>query len=558
MSEFIEMRIYDSSSEGFTFGRHGDEGYRVPFIIIEGKDLEYSSDGREVVSGTVTKITTGRPLSSISYEGGITVEELSAYDRGWYGPTLMHKNYKNDYIVRFEQIKPGAIIQYHKTLSDAEAYDPSTNVATSGADKTIFADDGGSVLRADYKDSNDHLIGRAGDDEIHASSGSDTLTGGQGKDTFHVALGSKWSEEVQTTITDFKPGEDVLEISVDDSSVSSLDDLSILSLPWVTYVVAPNGNQIALDNVSSLNKADIKLTVNPTPTAPINGVVEGYTEGTEFDDTILAASKGQWVLGKEGDDLLKVVPGSDAYVRFYGGEGDDTLLGGDKGDVLHGGLNGQDNRKGNDYLSGGAGDDSLYGGTYLDGGEGDDYLYAIGNGPMSILDGGAGNDTLQSGHGEDWIVGGDGQDWLSYGSSRGGVVATLSSSNADGRGEARNDMVMGVENIIGSKYSDALTGDDGDNIIHGGQGAGATDVLTGMGGADTFMFGWRNIVTDYEDGVDRISLENYKRYDLSFSDLTISQKDDSVEISFRGDYSWNRVILQDTDISQINESDFIF
>lgn len=563
MSEVIRYRIYDNSSTGFTFGLYGDLGTREPYIKVEGEGLEY--DRGKIISGTVTKITIGEPLSSISFEGGISVEQLDAYDPGWYGGTIANMSIDERYLVDFANIKSGVVIQLHQTHWEAQLYDPSTNEATSGADRTIFAHHDDSVLKAEYEDSDDHLVGRAGNDKLYASSGKDTLTGGQGEDTFYVELGSEWSDSVKTKITDFEPGKDVLEITVDDSSVTSLDDLEIISLPWVTYINAPNGNQIALEGISSLDNVEINLSTRPTPMGPVNGFAE---QGSDFDDNMVGEFGVATVDGKAGDDRIEVISAEGEFGgRIYGGTGDDTIIGGDGDDRLFGsgqysGL-GKSNRKESDHLSGGAGNDELIGGTLLEGGEGDDRLVSAGFGPGSILDGGSGNDSLISGVSEDWIIGGDGDDWLYFSGAEEGVKATLSSANSDGLGTAKNDMVIGVENIFGTRFSDNLTGDNEDNTLGGG---GGRDILTGMGGNDTFLFGKRATVTDFEDGVDRISLEGYRIYPpdtddyryVNYDDIVLKQDGDTAVVSYKHHYGWQSMYLENTDISQINESDFIF
>ena len=53
-------------------------------------------------------------------------------------------------------------------------------------------------------------------------------------------------------------------------------------------------------------------------------------------------------------------------------------------------------------------------------------------------------------------------------------------------GYAVGDVLIGIENIIGSDGADLLTGDSRANVITGGEG---NDMLTGGAGADTFVFG---------------------------------------------------------------------
>ena len=116
--------------------------------------------------------------------------------------------------------------------------------------------------------------------------------------------------------------------------------------------------------------------------------------------------------GDAEDDILNGGAGAD---RLFGGLGNDQLFGAAGKDTLSGG-EGDDNLQsdaGNDALLGGYGNDRLEGGAGSDSlfrGPGDDIL--IGQETQAtadFLNGGAGNDILQSG-GADSLHGGSGQD----------------------------------------------------------------------------------------------------------------------------------------------------
>jgi Ca2+-binding RTX toxin-like protein len=83
--------------------------------------------------------------------------------------------------------------------------------------------------------------------------------------------------------------------------------------------------------------------------------------------------------------------------------------------------------------------------------------------------------------GADTLDGGSGTDILTYSSSSAGVTVNLAIGSGSG-GDAAGDVFYNFENIIGSSYSDILTGDLNANNILGGDG---DDTLEGKGGADT-------------------------------------------------------------------------
>lgn len=111
--------------------------------------------------------------------------------------------------------------------------------------------------------------------------------------------------------------------------------------------------------------------------------------------------------------------------------------------------------------------------NYLKGQDGDDDLR--GNGGNDILEGGAGSDRLD---------GGAGMDWASYRDSSTGVTVNLAEGTLVGA-HAEGDVLVDIENIIGSAHADVLTGDDGANSLEGGPGA---DSLAGGAGEDTTSY----------------------------------------------------------------------
>ena len=112
----------------------------------------------------------------------------------------------------------------------------------------------------------------------------------------------------------------------------------------------------------------------------------------------------------------------------------------------------------------------------------------VGNGLANVLDGGTGNDLLVGGAGADELRGGDGVDTADYGASSAGVTVNLQSGNGLG-GDAEGDTLSGIENLVGSAFDDALTGDDTGNSVAGNDG---DDMINGLGGADDLYGGAGN------------------------------------------------------------------
>ena len=126
-------------------------------------------------------------------------------------------------------------------------------------------------------------------------------------------------------------------------------------------------------------------------------------------------------------------------------------------------------------------------GVTLDGDENDNTLVGgLGN---DTLRGHGGNDTLIGNGGDDYLDGGAGLDTAVYSGSANGVVVDLGAGTAQDQGvgtSSGTDILVSIENVIGSDYTDVITGDAGDNILTGGAG---DDTLSGLGGDDTYKFG---------------------------------------------------------------------
>ncbi len=104
--------------------------------------------------------------------------------------------------------------------------------------------------------------------------------------------------------------------------------------------------------------------------------------------------------------------------------------------------------------------------------------------PGSIVQAGAGDDTVYSGAGADVLDGGSGSDTLSYAMSNAAVNVNLATNTVSG-GYAKGDTITGFENLEGSKFADTLTGDAGANAFTGGAGA---DTIDGGAGSDTARY----------------------------------------------------------------------
>ena len=104
-----------------------------------------------------------------------------------------------------------------------------------------------------------------------------------------------------------------------------------------------------------------------------------------------------------------------------------------------------------------------------------------------VVCGMAGDDLLIGGRGADILAGSAGVDTISYANAARGVAVDLGQGTARGQGR---DVVSTVEDVIGSRYADLLTG-------------GATrNLLRGLRGRDTVLGGYRSDVLHGGSGRD--------------------------------------------------------
>ncbi len=237
---------------------------------------------------------------------------------------------------------------------------------------------------------------------------------------------------------------------------------------------------------------------------------DDWYDGLNGDDTILGGEGSDTLIGGAGADHIDGGPGLD-FVSY------ETSPGGNLVDMRHNTYNGVHatgdflisiegliGSAFNDTLNGTAGDSILYGeegDDALVGREGNDLLFG-GNGD-DYLSGGADADTLDGGAGADTHDGGDDIDTVTYAAATAAVSVNLST----GLGEndiASNDVLYDIENLIGSSFSDLLTGDVGPNQL---DGLGGEDILIGLDGADTLSGGFGNDTLDGGAGDDTIGGE---------------------------------------------------
>jgi Ca2+-binding RTX toxin-like protein len=351
---------------------------------------------------------------------------------------------------------------------------------------------------------NNKLFGLAGDDNISADAGNDTIEGGLGDDTLKGEAGND--------VLEGGDGDDLLDGGEGDDSISAAlgDDTIIASMGKDTIDGGDGSDTIDFTTFTTGIDADLdggnKVTINNDISVKnVENII-----GSSHQDTLSGDAQNNKFYGQNGDDILKGEQNNDI---LYGGSGADQIFGGEDDDTLYG-------ESGNDTLSGGSGNDMIDGGegndtvTYVDtnngvtislrdtrpqntGSAGEDKLLNIENITGSNYD-----DTIEGNSFDNTLDGGSGTDMLSFTLVDHAVSVDLSITTVQNTGDG-NDVLVGFENLKGSKYADILKGDSQKNTILASDGndtlytTDGNDQLFGENGNDTF------IAAD-NDGVDTL------------------------------------------------------
>lgn len=356
---------------------------------------------------------------------------------------------------------------------------------------------------------NDLVIGTDGDDTLDGGVGADTMIGGRGYDTYIVDnLGD-------VVIENANEGYDTVNASVNYTLGNYVEDLNLFGS--ATKGIGNDLDNWITGNVSLSNSLD-------------GGAGDDHLIGNMYADTLI---------GGDGNDYL------------YGGAGADRMIGGRGGDLYF-----VDNVRDvvietkADY-----GDDAVVSSINYKLGDYIENLSLVGSATIgtgnslgnrifgnydysSILDGGAGNDTLVGAGHNDTLIGGKGVDDMLGGAgddvyyvdeaydgatedAGGGYDTVYASVSYTLLSDFVEDLVLtgaalngtgnaSANKITGNASNNVLSGADGDDTLIGGSG---TDVLTGGGGADRFEFSRQNTgrdtITDFVKGEDLIVLKGF-------------------------------------------------
>lgn len=318
----------------------------------------------------------------------------------------------------------------------------------------------------------DYITGTAGAETIYGGGGADAIDGGGGADTIVGGADGDLCEAPGGTTSGCEGG-----LTPRDSGKVSV---GLMTPPGATaysqlYLVGSSGGDQVAVTYTPGPPASVKFQLVAGAFDQSAGDAGGceVKSATEAVCPLAFSLDSLLIAGMAGNDVI-LAPGfpQTTSIVAIGGEGNDSLTGGDSEDIL---VDGPDN--GQDTLNALGGDDAL---TH--------------NGGADQLLGGTGNDLFLSNSvcdGEQ-VVGGEGRDNSSWARFGEGIQADLTVGRAGRPGTAgapacgggTPDSLAEIEDLEGSSFGDILYGDAGPNQLLGHPGA---DVYFAAAGEDSIL-----------------------------------------------------------------------
>ncbi|WP_288940491.1 Hint domain-containing protein [uncultured Roseovarius sp.] len=405
-------------------------------------------------------------------------------------------------------------------IDDSYTGDPEGDMIDAG--DAILPGEGPEDDIVQAGDGDDTVIAGLGDDDVDAGTGNDSVLGEEGDDSLQGMAG-------EDTL-DGGTGDDTLDGGEDDDVLTGGDGSD--------SVLGGDGDDL-IDTGAGSNVNDHETFVGvPFETGADQLDDKDTVHGGAGNDTISTGDDADSITGGTGDDVIDggidddTIHGGDGHDFIDGNLGSDSIFGGDGDDTIEAGIDafsdyvGDDPTlpnpflidpatglpatsdpnpdDGRDFVDGGAGNDVINTGDDADtiiGGTGHDTINA--GIDDDYVEGNEGDDSITGSHGSDTIYGGDGNDtiWAGFGND---PIAGIDGEVPDAtdpvpeNGLDYVDGGAGDDLIYGEDDNDTLLGGDGDDTIDGGvdndliYGGDGDDSLLGGEGSDTLIGGAGN------------------------------------------------------------------
>ena len=443
------------------------------------------------------------------------------------------------------------------TWAEGDVLTGINNLIGSNQADTLTGNAEANTLRGGAGDFTDILSGGGGDDILEGGDGDDILDGGEGDDTLDGGDGtgdgisySNSADGVRVDLSkagkqaDFEANSYGFTANQNEAVGDTISNIeNILGSDHNDWLTGDDNNNRLLGGTG-----DDRLEGGGGDDRLEGDAGDDNLYGGADNDDLHGGANNDNLYGDEGDDNLYGGEGND---DLFGGEGDDDLVGNVGDDDLDGG-NGADTyvftkddgtdtiiddggkiifiqpsieqfyagasytlllREGKDAtleVKDGNGDslNTIVFTNYTNDGAYTFYTQIYGKDPIaidpksifvpSVQDGSESNPFLATAD-ADRFVSSLVLGWASYAGSNAGVTIDLGDLDTDdvatgSGGWATGDKLTRIENLIGSRYDDELTGSQSRNIFHGGVG---DDTLKGGGNSDTYTF-------NADDGIDTI------------------------------------------------------
>ncbi len=496
-SKFADVLVGDAGSNVLR-GEGGDDRLSG----AAGDDVLFGDAGADQLDG-------GEGFNIASYQTSSAGVTASLTD-----PSLNTGDAKGDTYQNIQQLNGS---EYADILTAISAN--GGVVRGLGGDDTLYATGFGAQLSGD--DGNDVLNGGAGDDVLVGGAGSDQLIGGGGVDLASyvtstsgvtASLGSG-GVSGDASGDSYAGVENLAGTNFADDLTGDASSNYLLGLFGDDTLRGGDGDDLLEGGVGAdalLGGAGFDYAVYSAADTAVTVVLSGGTQlGDAKGDTfssiegVLGSAFGDVIIGDAASNVLQGLGGND---RLNGGGGSDLLVGG----------------AGDDILFGGAGNDSLTGGTGSD-----RFTYSLVTDSQSTPE--IAPDII-----EDFETGTDKIDIsalrpTNVSIGRDGAYTLVSAQTSEGIWAVRvvgdvsiSDVIQTAtgQQIIGTSGPDVLVGTAGPDILNGGGGG---DTLTGGLGSDTFLYAaasdsnasGRDLITDFETGVDRVDLSALNTIEIS-------------------------------------------
>lgn len=340
----------------------------------------------------------------------------------------------------------------------------------------------------------DFIVGTPGAQTIYGGGGADVLLGDGGEDHVFGGAEGDYCEGATTSGCEFSGGEKKVEAGNPGAIAAG-----VMAPPESAYPALYLTGGSAKDEVTAhYDGGAVSFELGPGSSGAFDAS-ETEAGGCSVPSPgkascpVSAPPDSLVLAGRGGGDVLST-PGFPATTSpvLLGGEGDDTLSGGDTEDAIVDGA-------GNDSVNAGGGDDAVPnnpGTDHLDAGPGDDLFIS-----NAVCEG----DTLNGGEGD------DNANWANFGSAVSLDLGTREAGLVGPAGEPEcasgtPTHLEGLEDLEGSNHDDTLIGDAGSNQLLGRLGS---DSYFGEAGDDSILAnsGDSDAVIDCGEGFDTAQID---------------------------------------------------